>query len=383
MAFLGEHLGTVTIERDTRPIELDVKSIDVQMDEEWIPYVQASVVCALGDGEIERVDPQARDVWAKVTAVRTFGRIDRISDITRRYRGLTLAAITTQFRGATLNAVSRSLYHDYSGSDASRVVDGRSWRLMLREVTIDRKAATVTMQLASGEARLTDWQHMSATPTRVPGAAMLDKINWVLNLAGFGSGVTYYPETTPTDAEIGDEAVRVPGSSALDFLTGLTRQHDLMLWCDEAGLWHLAKDRSLPNVRKLDSAGEGRTVTEETTTRSRDEGWVTAVMVVYTWEGVEHYDLYYPGAPNPERALILRYARPFPGPGLAENIFRMIRSRGRALDLMAVSAYAGISPGQFVEYASPRETLRGRLAAIRWKFPDDEMSIRLREVGVA
>lgn len=383
MSTLGEHLVRVVIERDSTPLALNVTSLDVRMDEEWIPYIQARVVCALGDGSITSVNPQAGDVWVTVTAVRTFGRFDRISDVSRRYRGLTLAAFTERFRGSPLSAISQSLYHDYTNEGAMSRVDGRSWRLMLRSVAVDRKAGTVTMELASGEARLTDWQHMSPNADRIPGAAMLDKINWILRLAGFGSGVTYFPSTTPTDAELGNEAVRAPGSSALDFLTGLTRQHDLMLWCDEAGLWHLAKDRSLPNTRKLRSTGNDRSVTEETTIRSRDDGWVTAVMVIYTWENVDYYDIHTPFAPNPEDALVLRYNRPFPGPGLAENIYRRVRNRGRAMELVAVSQYGGISPGQFVEYSSPRETVRGRLAAIRWQFPEDEMSIRLREVGVA
>lgn len=383
MVTLGEHRGVVVVHRDPLPIRLDVRSIDVQMDEEWIPYVQSRVVCPLGDGSITAIDPQASDVWVSVTATRLFGRTDRLSDVGRRYRDRTLGDITAQFRGKTLAALTRSMYHDFSGDGSARRADTRTFKLMLREVEVNRKAATVTLTLASGEARLNDWQHMSSQTDRAPGANMVAKLNWVLNLAGFPEGITYASGKNPTDAQIGDEALRAPGSSALEFVTGLTRQHGLMLWCDEDGKWHLAEDRSRNDTRTLQSAGADRSVTEETTLRSRDEGWVTAVMVVYTWQNVDHYDIYSPLAPNPERALILRYNRPYPGPGLAAQVFRQVRSRGRAMDLVAVSEYSGVNPGQTVKYISPRESVSGRLAAIRWQFPDDEMSIRLREVGAA
>lgn len=382
MAVLSEHHVAITIDHEPQPMRLDVTSLRIAMDEEWIPYVQASAVCPLGDGEVARLDPQASDLWATITVRRALGRIDRLSDLSRRYRGRTLAAITAAFRGGTVADITRSLYHDYAEPGHPRREETRAWRVMLRGVETDRKAGTVILTFASGEARLEDWLQMASNPIRVGGADLKAKLDQTLALAGFPEGVTFAPTSVPTDAQIGDEAVRVPASSALDFVNALTRQHDLMLWCDENGLWNLAQDRTKPGTRALQSAGPDRSVINEVSKRSRDENWITAVMVIYTWQGADHYDIYSPWAPNPERALIRRYNRPYPGPGLAANIFRQVAGRGRALELLAVSTYEA-SPGETVVYTTPREKVTGRLAAIEWQFPGDQMSIRLREVGAA
>lgn len=383
MSTLAVHHVSVSVARDGQaPIHLEVSRLTLQMDEEWIPYVQADLVCPLGDGSIEHINPQAGDHWVTVKATVDGGRVDRLGDLTRRYRRKALASISTQFDGEPLAAVTRSTYHDFANPEGARRSTVRTWRLMLRSVDVDRRAGTVSMSLASGEARLSDWMHMSPTADRVPGQDMVQKLEFILHFAGFPAGITYRPATVPTDAEIGDEAVRAPGSSALEFVSGLTRHHGLMLWCDEFGLWHLATDRSVSATRVLRSAGADRSVSNELSRRSRDDGWVTAVMAIYTWEGVDHYDIYSLYVPNPESALILRFNRPFPGPGLAENTYRHLASRGRLIELQAVADYV-INPGQTVRYESPRETVTGRLASIRWQYPDDQMSIRLREVGAA
>nr|WP_278101893.1 hypothetical protein [Microbacterium proteolyticum] len=381
MSVLAEHHVAITIDHSPHPIRLDVSRHTLEMDEEWIPYVQATVECPLGDGGVLVVDPQASDVWATIQTRRLLGRVDRLADFTRRYRGRTLHALSLEFAGQTLAGITRATYHDYTDPGHLRREDARQWRVMLREISADRKAATVTLTLASGEARLNDWQHMSATTDRIPGANLVEKVNFILERCNLPH-VTYAPASVPSDAEIGDEALRSPGSSALEFLTGLTRHHGLMLWCDENAQWHLAPDRTRLVTRELRSAGLDRSVINEVSKRSRDDGWITAVMVIYTWEGQDYYDVASPYAPNPEKALILRYNRPYPGPGLAAQILARVLGRGRALELLAVSTYVA-SPGESVAYITPRETVTGRLAAIRWQFPDDEMSVRLREVGAA
>lgn len=381
MSVLSEHRFTVAVDHAPRPIALDVISAELSMDEEWIPFIQATLTCPLGDGAIAGIDPQASDIWATVTVRRVLGRVDRLGDLTRRYRHHTLGAITAAFRGDTLADITRSTYHDYAEPGHARREQTRQWRLMVREVSVNRKAATVTITLASGEARLSDWQHMSAELERIPGADMVQKLNYILNLSNLPS-VAYRPASVPTDAQIGDEAVRAPGVSSLDALNTLTRYHGLMLWCDEAGQFHLATDRNRPAVRSLWSFGDDRSVINEVSKRSRDDGWITAVLVIYTWNGQDHYDYASPFAPNPEKALILRRNQPYPGPGLAQKTLQHVMGRGRSLELLAVSTYEA-TPGETITYRTPRETVSGRLAAIRWQFPDDEMSVRLREVGAA
>lgn len=381
MAVLAEHQTSVVVDGET-PIVLPVVSGSLELDEEWTPYVQAALECPLGDGTILEIDPQASDIWATLEARRLLGRIDRISDLTRRYRNQPLSTITAEFNGKTIADVSATLYHDYEIPGHPKRSEARSFRLMLRELVVDWATATVRIALASGESRLGDWMHMSTTTNRIPGADMVAKINWILNLAGFPEGLSSWPASVPIDAEIGDEAMRAPASSASEFITQLTRQHGLMCWCDEDGKWHLAENRNSATLRTLTSTGADRSVVNAVEKRSRDDGWVTAVMLVYTWDGATHYDIASPYVPLPEKALVLRYEKPFPGTGRAAQMLEQLRSRGRALELLAVSTYA-VTPGEQLTYSSPRGAMTGRVAAVRWAWPTDEMSIRLREVEAA
>lgn len=378
MGSLAQHHARVTID-GTPPITLPVKDGTLRMDEEWIPYVQATLTCPY-DERVALLDPQASDIWITVTVTRSKGRTDRISDLTLRYAGKRLADITAQFAGKTIAAITRSLYHDYETPGAPRADDQRTFRLMLRAITIDHADATVSLKLASGEARLTDWQHMGPNADREPGADLVAKVNHMLGLAGFPAGLASFPAGTPTDAEIGDEALRSPGQSAVEWLQQITRKHDLMCWCDEEGLWRLAASRTLSTMRAISSLGDDRTVVNAIETTSRDEGWVTAVMLVYTWEGVTSYDIAYPGAPNPEKARIIRYAAPFPGPGRAAKMLTQLRPRRRSLNIVAVTDPL-FTPGETVAVTTATGTRSGKLASVEWRLAADEMTLTLREVA--
>lgn len=378
MSSLAQHTARVTIESDP-PLSLPVTDGQLSMSDEWIPYVQGDLTCPFTPA-VAALDPQASDIWLTVTMTRSMGRTDRIRDISLRYAGKSLSAITAQFAGRTIASITRSLYHDYQTPGAGRHDEVRSFRLMLRKVRADHAARTVTLAVASGEARLTDWNHMSATTDREPGANLVSKINHMLANAGFTAGLASYPSSVPTNAQIGDEALRTPGQSALDWLQQITRKHDLMCWCDEDGLWRLAPNRLRATVRTLSSIGDDRTVVNAVQEASRDTGWVTAVMLAYTWNGVTQYDIATTYAPNPERAKIVRYEAPFPGTGRAARMLAQLRKRGKALTVTAVSE-PHITPGEVVKVITPSGTKSGRAASVQWKFAANQMTITLREVS--
>lgn len=378
MGSLAQLFSRVSIDAPS-PIDIPVLDGQISMSDEWMPYIQGDITCPYVP-EVEDLDPQTGDIWVTVTVTRSLGRTDRIRDISLRYAGKSLSAITAEFAGRTIAAITRSLYHDYETPGAARRDEVRTFRLMLREVRIDHAAATVSLKLASGEARLTDWDHMGPNADREPGSNLVAKINHMLALAGFPAGLSSYPSSVPTDAQIGDEAMRSPGQSALEWLQQITRKHDLMAWCDEAGLWRLAASRNRSAVRSLTSLGDERTIVNMTEVRSRDSGWVTAVMLVYTWAGVTQYDIAYPGAPNPEKAKIVRYRTPYPGPGRAARMLAQLRSRGKAVTLTAVSEPI-ITPGETVTATTATGTRSGRCASVTWRLAADEMTITLREVA--
>jgi hypothetical protein len=382
MAVLSEHQTSVVVDLEPLPVTLQVTAQSIEMDEEWTPYIQASLTCPLGDGAITALDPQSGDIWATVHVRRLLGRIDRIADLTRKYRGRPLSDLSAEFAGGDVAEISASTYHDYEIEGHPKRSEGRDFRLMVRESVIDWKAATVDLKLASGDARPGDWLHMSGATYSFPGATLRDKIDYVLELSGFPEGLTYASGPNPTDAAMGDEKLRAPASSAADYIAQMTRQHGLMCWCDEDGKWHIAANRNKPATRTLSSFGDDRSVVNALEKRSRDDGWVTAVMLIYTWEGATYYDIASPFVPFPEKARVIRYEKPYPGPGRAAIMLEQLKTRGRSLELLAVSSYL-ITPGEVAEYVSPRGTLSGRVAAVRWQWPADEMSVRLREVEAA
>ncbi|MDR2294516.1 MAG: hypothetical protein LBE05_04865 [Microbacterium sp.] len=376
MSAVSEHHARVVIQSDP-PIVLPVISQEITMDVESIPYVSATIVCPLGDGAVLALDPQAADVWADIQVRRVMGRIDRIADLTLRYRGQTLAAITAQFAAKTVAAITRSLYHDYETPGVARREEARTFHLMLRGFAVDEKAATVTLSFASGEARLEDDAHVGTTPVEIAGANLAAKVRTVLARSGFT--LIAAPTSTPAATAMGDEKMWTPGATAWEAVHAMVRKHDLILWCDETGAFRLASTRDSATVRTLTSSGPARTVTDARWTRSRDQGWTTAVMLTYTWNGTTTYDVATtPGAPI--RLHTERIEKPYPGAGRAASKLRALRARGSALDLDAVSAYT-INPGEQVRFTGPAAAHQGRLTTVSWRFPEDEMSLRMREVN--
>lgn len=376
MGAVAEHHARITINSDP-PIVLDVTKQDVILDLESVPYGSASVLCPLGNGDVLDLDPLAADLWATIEVTRVLGRIDRIADLTRRYRGKTLADITREFRAKTVAAITRSLYHDYETPGAARSDERRTFRLMLRNIAVSEKAAEIVLSLATGEARLNDDAHTGPTPLDVVGANLAAKVRTVLARSGFT--LTTAPASTPAAAALGDEKMWQPTATAWEYVHALVRKHDLILWCDELGAFHLAASRDLPTVRTLTSSGADRSVIDARWTRSRDEGWVTGVMLAYDSDGTTTYDVATtPG--QPVRLHTERIDRPFPGAGRAATMLRALRGRGTALEIDAVSTYS-ITPGERVTFTGSRRTKAGRASRVVWSFPADEMNIRIREVN--
>ena len=376
MSLIAENFASVLIETSP-PIQLRVMQQSLTLDNEAVPFASATVVCALQGEALYDLDPRAADVWVTITTTTAQGRAERISDLTRRYAGKPLSAVTADHLGQSVGQVTRSLYHDYDTPGASRRSFTRSFRLMLRGLDIDLKAMTVTLSLASGEARLMDDARIALTPAAISGTSLTDKVKTVLARSGF----TLHREPTlspvPTGAAIGDEALWAPSVSAWDAVQALIRHHDYILWCDELGHWNLAEGRKLLGWRQYPTSGEFRNVVAASYERSRDRDWYTAVMIVYTWNGSVNYDVATtPGAPI--RLLTERLDKPFPGTGRARSKLEQLINRGVALNLTAVADY-GVVPGENALFMTPRGQEFGLISGVTWSFPDDTMTLRIRK----
>lgn len=381
MAVLSEHQTYIELDVEP-PVRLAVNEQRLTMDEEWTPYIQASLTCALGDGDVAGIDPLADDIWADLHVKQLLGRVDRISDITRRYRRKTLGDITAEFAGGTLADISLSVYHDYTDPGHPMRSQARDFRLMVRELVVDSRAAQVDIELASAEARLFDDAWAGHTEIVVPGATHGECYAYVLARSGITS------HTNPTDGitsvSLGDSRKWQPAQTAWDVLLEMVRASpNPLIWCDEHGDFYMDNDRSTGAARTLRSAGPDRSVVNAVERRSRDDGWYTAVMCVWTDElGVITRGIATtPGQPIRFRTYEYRagIGPPSNPDSFAERIRQRLVTRSRSVELLAVSDY-NLTPGDTAQYISPRGTLTGRCTAVEWNWPADEMSVRMREV---
>ncbi|MCC2032449.1 hypothetical protein [Microbacterium allomyrinae] len=381
MAVLSEHRTKITLDLDP-PMQLEVNTQQLTMDLEWVPFIQATLSCALGDGAIADVDPLADDIWATLTVRKLLGRVDRLGDLTRKYRGKTLGDVTADFAGGTLTDVTLAVYHDYTEPGHPMRSQDRDFRLMLRDQTVDRKAGTVALSLASGEARLFDDAWTAAEYT-IPGATIRDCLEWVLARSGFTLTTVAGEAPVLPSWVLGDTRIWQPGQTAWEVLQQMARSRNYLMYCDEDGHFHANYSRGTPYTRTLRSAGASRSVVNAVEKRSRDDGWYTAVQVVFTRAGVTTRGFATtPGEPVKiyTRTYPAEWGAPSDPDALAENIRQQIVGRARSLELLAVSDYA-LTPGDGAVFISPRGSLAGKCSAVQWNWPADEMSVRMREVA--
>jgi hypothetical protein len=384
VSVLAEHQSRVTIDT-VPPIELPVSRQKITLDREWVPFVQASLTCPIGDGAVADIDPLIDSyIWATIHVRRLLGRTDLLSDLTRRYRESTLSDLTAEYD--TLATATASLYHDYETPGHAIRSQSRDFRVIVRAAPIDWAAGEVSFELGGGESRLLEDANPGA-PFTPPGGNKRAITNWVLARNNFP------PIATPGDfgtAGVGDpeQAVWDTGQTAWEYLTQLWRTPagslQVELWCDEAGQWWIGYERPAGNgtggakpMRHLWSHGAERSVVNAVERRSRDEGFNAVILTYRAADGTIAYDVATtPGAPVRAHVETLD-GRPV---GRAAAMLDRAGDRGRALEILAVSDYAW-TPGDRGTYHNPRRDRVGDVVAVEWNHPDDEMSIRLRKVS--
>ncbi|MFI8633991.1 hypothetical protein ACIGEP_15510 [Microbacterium sp. NPDC077663] len=376
MPTVAEHRATVEIEKTGEVFRIIDMSLG--MDLEWTPFIQAKLTVPLTP-DIDKLDPTAEVLWVTVRLDRRLGRTDTLADFTRRYRGRKVSAVSSDFNGDRLSAVTAATYHDY---DTPGVEQTRTFRLIIETNEVDRAAARATLTLASAESLLlTDGNH--GRDITMGGPTWGDVLTTVVARSGLTREPLgpFYDDPLTTTTPDNVNARWLGGASAWDFLQQQYRQRwDLFIYADEQGVIRLRRDRSTGNNRTLRSAGPERSVINEVFTASREDNWYEAVHVI--WENAR--GIAYTGKRGP----VLEIRRPGVGapepipeqPDIyARKFLDNIKRRGDALELLAVSDYS-LTPGDLGYYTTPRTNRRGRIVAVEWQWPQDEMSVRLREV---
>lgn len=144
-----------------------------------------------------------------------------------------------------------------------------------------------------------------------------------------------------------------PGVSLWDFLMVITSSAGVVLWCDEHRRWFLAlpENRVIPT---LVSIAEGNTSEGyDTLSLDDDATHATGVVVRYRWtddDGAqrEQYDT----AGDPEKAMVIDLAQPYPGPGAAAAILARRQGSGRRQDVTTITQI-GITPGMTAQISLP------------------------------
>ena len=166
----------------------------------------------------------------------------------------------------------------------------------------------------------------------------------------------------------------MPGVSAYDFLEPIIQATGYRLWCDELGVWKLAKDWALNNQINV-SPANGVKVATDTRTRN-DRNYWQSVVVKYTWQdstGVQR--IAYDSAGTGDLCLFEERNSPYPGPGAAGYILSRAAGKGRVLDLAATSNY-DTSPGSILIVTLPDTPIQsGVVSSVTYNFPSGDMSI--------
>ncbi|TFV82045.1 hypothetical protein E4V99_14015 [Microbacterium sp. dk485] len=169
------------------------------------------------------------------------------------------------------------------------------------------------------------------------------------------------------------------GESGWDFLLPLVTSVGMVLWCDEARLWHLdlPEARSIPDQINVaaSTASEG----EDTLTADDENVWVTGIIVMFKWtrNGTSYERADVAGTPGSVRTVELN--RPYV-PGIAQAMLFRLVGTGRTQSVR-VLARSTATPGMVAQISLPGapDTL-GQVAAVRWDLA--EMLMDLETTGL-
>lgn len=173
-----------------------------------------------------------------------------------------------------------------------------------------------------------------------------------------------------------------PGENLWDFVTPLLTSAGLRLFCDESRVWRLVNSTYFVPGSATIATGYNAIEGSDTISRDQQGDWYDAVVVEYDWTDAatglpkQAYDS--AQLAGWTKALLVKYERPFPGPGAANYILGRSTGRGRVLDPRALSDYS-VTPGQSITVSMPDTvTQTGVVAATTWDFATDEMEVKSR-----
>lgn len=368
---------------------MDVKTIAIQMDENWAPSTKATLTVPY-TSTINLLDPERNDIYIEITANQYAGRSLTIDELNPLYTGITVDQLDTVYTGKTVDQLTDIYYYSYTGTAGYLTPTTRTWLLVIRDVTIDYANAEVTIQCASPEARLQDWAYVATTdltppvtyagPGSVPRQPVL-LANWVLSL--IGEELYGYDSFEDTQYWTAAQLVMKPGTTAFDYAYQLLKKYGYLLYCRYDGKFVLRQARYYGETSLTLNLDHSTNLTSLDITRSREADYYTAAVITYRWTdsagvaqtAVDAYDT----GQIPKKVYTDTAELPFPGAGVALNILASLQKTARTFTAKAIAELSSTWLSLPATVTLPNETKTGYIQAIELQHPSDEMTVTIRQ----
>lgn len=353
---------------------LDVSSLQVSLSDTWAPYVQGTLVAKLPPAPVlTELDPrQAHPPMLSVVIVRSFGddrnRIAKWAELTP---GSTVKLSDLTALGFGAASWSTGHAEHFNGAPVS----GQEIRLSLAVdgLDTDERDGTLTLDLGGAELRLQD---MPAERTAtLLGDRLRDPINEVLTMLdlgalGPGGEMTYLPP------------VWEEGSTAWDVLSRWLDGIEYRLIFDETGRWRLVNRDSTRDAPPVTLAG----LTQLSRKLTRRD-WHDGVLVIWRWEGPDPSNptetvpftfREYSGSTTWTRPLIVERDAQYPGPWLADELWRRYSRKGEVHQYTA-PADLTVRPLDTLTITDSAGTRTATITTVTLAFPAAKLTVSTRE----
>lgn len=396
-------------------VRVEPTDVSVTLDETFSPYCQATVVVPKGAIDPTDIDPRQGD-RLKLRLQQDFGDLIYNSEITadfggdvsnitagispmkpttftRRYTkpwnifepALPLSTVTSAYGGLVSALTAASLATVWRMSDflhgsgvfnpaPSTIFDGD---LVVREVTEDYIAQTVTISLTSDETLLQDLPNDGMIVT--PVYSLRELINRFLLVLGTSlqpgtANSTYTGGYTPV---IDPENVQ----SVWDFLIEQVQAAKFVFYCDEQRRWYLTTSTTTAGTIELK---DDDNITAFTRTISRNEKWYNQAVIWYKKpNGTYGVDKYYSPLPagQPDRGLSKYGGEIFePIPGAAQSIVERSLTRGETYTVEAINNFDARPRSTLTTDVTGIPVMSGVIQSVTFALPSARMSIELRDL---
>jgi hypothetical protein len=357
-------------------IILNVKEAELTLDESKAPYAEMRLVTSLpSSNDMDLIDLTDQELRVSGEIRQDFGEIWDLGTLTEA--GGNSVATITSFGGVSPSSITNRLFGSWNRINYSS--QKRDFDLYITERSYNEIDKEMELKATSNESKLifdTIVAGTSYDPASTDIATIAQKV-----LDRHSATISGTPATgTVAEAEA---TLWPPGHKAWDYLNTMLEPEGLRLWSDEQGTWYLTERQSAtPGQLRVTPTN---LMVSHTDSMTYDPNiWFDAVVIEYRWVddlNVNHVAYDYAGATVPRAAYVERRDDTvYPGPGAAQGMLDRIQSRGRVIDVEAVSRY-NATPGQSIVIEPPTGfNQTGFIVSVTYSLPEAEMRVTSRNL---